>query len=816
MNLNARWSSRLASLACVSLILLIPRIGQPDGPREHKILSAIRESDFGLLESHLREGAPVNIQTSDGTTPLMLASLFGSADMVRLLLEHGADPNVSAKSGATALLFAVGDLKKVQLLLDRGASVNVRSSLGNTPLIAAAAYPDNLKVIQLLLEKGADPQAKNLNNISALTAAVFVGNSAAARILLDRGCKPEKIRNFFGAFGLPTLALAAVNGDREIVDLLLSHGADPNDADGTFAGHPLNWGLMGQNPEVALRLIDAGADINRATPNGKIPPLLLSTYFENGDLSVAKAILAHGADPAAAGAKGETALTWAHRRGFPELSAIFSKAGTPDPADPRPDIPNRQIEGDAAKREAYLRAAIQKSIALLQHSSDVFLENRRSCVSCHHQNLPGVAMGWARDRGFSLDEDSADRMLVRQMDSWAGRLEAAHEMDQPYPAPPQFLGYGLWGASALGLSADATTDGVVRYLAATQRPDGRWNTANITRPPLGGQSIQSTALAMRSLQLYPLPSRRDEMRARVERAKQWLADSKPDTHEERIYKLLGLAWAGVPPAGMSDDLQTLRAAQRPDGGWAQLPNLESDAWATGESLVALRIAGGMPPTDPVFSKGTDYLLRTQFDDGSWYVKSRAWPFQPPFDSEFPFGRDQWISAGATAWATMALLLNVEPVKPSIVPSRSDRVVLASVAPGSPTPKVPSTDLPASASTVPRRTDPIDFARDIKPVLERSCVGCHSGEIPKGGFRVVDRDSILHGGESGEAAIRPGQSGSSPLFLRISGADSEKAMPPLKKRDKFPALSPDQLRDFRAWIDEGAPWPDGVAVKAASY
>jgi hypothetical protein len=51
-----------------------------------------------------------------------------------------------------------------------------------------------------------------------------------------------------------------------------------------------------------------------------------------------------------------------------------------------------------------------------------------------------------------------------------------------------------------------------------------------------------------------------------------------------------------------------------------------------------------------------FLLATQLDDGSWHVRSRAVPIQPYFDSQFPHGEDQFISAAATNWATMALIV----------------------------------------------------------------------------------------------------------------------------------------------------------------
>src|SRR5439155_2856837 len=93
---------------------------------------------------------------------------------------------------------------------------------------------------------------------------------------------------------------------------------------------------------------------------------------------------------------------------------------------------------------------------------------------------------------------------------------------------------------------------------------------------------------------------------------------------------------------------------------AQLPGLESDAWATGQALVALHESGAAKPGDPVYDRGVAFLLRTQFSDGSWFVRSRTWPFQPYFNSQFPHGRDQWISAAGTTWAALALLNTIEP------------------------------------------------------------------------------------------------------------------------------------------------------------
>ena len=87
-----------------------------------------------------------------------------------------------------------------------------------------------------------------------------------------------------------------------------------------------------------------------------------------------------------------------------------------------------------------------------------------------------------------------------------------------------------------------------------------------------------------------------------------------------------------------------------------MATLESDAYATGQALTALSESGALKPGNPVSEKAVRFLLDTQLADGSWYVRSRAVPIQPHFDSEFPHGKDQFIAAAATNWATMALAL----------------------------------------------------------------------------------------------------------------------------------------------------------------
>ena len=766
---------------------------------DHPLFSAIRRNQTDLLANLLRQGTPVSLRLADGTSPLMFAALRGSEESVRLLLEHGADPNATTKAGVTPLVWGARDLEKVRLLLQAEGDPNSATKLGNTPLTVAAAHASSADVVRLLLEHGADLQATNQRGSSALRNAVRAGELETAKLLLDRGARLDA-----DATGSSDLSIAAGQGDQEMVGLLLAHGADPNYDKGRSA---LTAALLAQKPQIVRRLIEAGAQLDRRLDPGDVPPLVLSAYSEVGNREIAELMISQGVDVSVANERGETVLTWARKRGFPQFVKLLEAQGARDSTEKQgKTIPVRAITVDPSDLQPLLTGRLQQSISLLQHSSDVFLAKRKNCVSCHHQNLPSIAIGWARDRGLSVDDASIKRMVQGQLRSWRPRIERAYQMDRPVPVAPRFIGYGLLGFAMLGYPRDEVTDALVYYLANIQRPDGHW-VPGMLRPPLGGAEILATVLAMRSLQLYPLEGREAEMSERVTRARRWLHRAQPRFHQERALKLLGLGWAGVPPEELVELVDELIREQRTDGGWSQLPGLASDAWATGQNLVALRVAGGVSTKHAAYQRGLEFLFRTQFPDGSWYVESRTWPFQTHFDSEFPHGEDQWVSAPATAWASMALVLAMKPTGSVVgVDYRDD---LASGSPQALGTSPSTRDRPPSVD----RSRPVDFVKQIQPILERSCVGCHAGKQPESGFRVTRRELLIQGGESELAAIVPGQGGKSRLVRQVADQIDDLEMPPLRSRDKFPALTEQQVRLLRDWISQGAKWPSGVSLKA---
>ncbi|MFN7926001.1 MAG: DUF1549 domain-containing protein [Bryobacteraceae bacterium] len=94
----------------------------------------------------------------------------------------------------------------------------------------------------------------------------------------------------------------------------------------------------------------------------------------------------------------------------------------------------------------------------------------------------------------------------------------------------------------------------------------------------------------------------------------------------------------------------------------------------------------------------------------------------------------------------------------------------------------------------------DFATEIKPLLEKRCLGCHGAKLAMHGLRLDSRDAALKGGDSGAPSIVPGRAAESILIRYVSGRDKEIVMPP-----KGPRLSETEVALLSRWIDEGAPF-----------
>ncbi|HTR30826.1 MAG TPA: hypothetical protein VMH27_16260 [Puia sp.] len=311
---------------------------------------------------------------------------------------------------------------------------------------------------------------------------------------------------------------------------------------------------------------------------------------------------------------------------------------------------------DKEKEPSGITLAINKGIPLLQRSSHEFLENAVSCHSCHGQDLSAVAFTMAERKGFVIDQ----KILQEAKDSIYNNLKAEGakgflvENDESRPLEIR-AGYDLWAFSALGCQPDKWIELLALDMLHRQRNDGSWASPS-ARPPLEYYSFSTTALAVKGIQVYVPGNYKEQLEKKVQKARNWLTNAIPLENEEKVFQLLGLIWSNADKEFIEGQAAKLLQEQREDGGWAQLKTLPTDAYATGQALYALNQSGKLKSDDPAYQKGVSFLLKTQFEDGSWEVQSRSFPTVPYVYSGFPHGKNQFISAAATNWAIMALIL----------------------------------------------------------------------------------------------------------------------------------------------------------------
>ncbi len=614
---------------------------------------SIRNNDLARLGALLKT-ADVDTRDKRGATPLMLAAAFGSLDAMMLLLEAGANVNAKNNFDATALLWCAGDLAKVRLLVEKGADVKARSKLGRTALLIAAAHDGNSQTVKLLIEKGADVSTPDKFQFTPLSVAAEANDAASVRLLVQAGADVNARVDALDHFGDTPLLYAAGHGNVETIKLFLAKGADVNAVGAAKVGKvkngPLGLGSFtpllfatayGGSDAVKL-LLDAGAKVNVQDVRG-MTPLMLAIATDQADPRVIRLLLEKGADVKTKSKDGETAVDWARKFNNPlVLDALGIEHKQVAVADILHPVDDRKLPSP--------KEAAEKSIELLQRTSAGFFKEG-GCVSCHAQNLTGLAVSVARVNGIKVDDAAAAEQLKTVKSQWAFLEQIL--LQRLDPAGVDIATYSLFHLSVEGVPPDRSIDAMVRNIAGQQRKDGCWHSAGIARPPMEDGDFSRTALSIRALTIYGPPGLKAEFDQRIHRAVAWLKATNPRTTEDRNMQLLGLKWANAGRGSLEDPLQHLIALQRPNGGWAQTPDLVTDAYATGTVLYAMHELG-VPATDAAYRRGVAFLLRTQLPDSSWHVASRAPKFQPYFQSGFPHDHDQWISGSATAWAAIAL------------------------------------------------------------------------------------------------------------------------------------------------------------------
>jgi N-acyl-D-amino-acid deacylase len=312
----------------------------------------------------------------------------------------------------------------------------------------------------------------------------------------------------------------------------------------------------------------------------------------------------------------------------------------------------------AGDEDTAVRKAVERGLESVQKAAAKYPQHRH-CFSCHHQTLPLLAMATARSRGLPIDDKLPQAQADLTRNSFSGLIDKMKE-GKGIGGRAMTVGYGLWALGLAGSTGDETTGAMVAYLLKTQRPEGHW-TGQMCRPPLEESYVTCTVLAIQGMKRFADASQRAGVDTAIAKAKAWLATAALRGQEDMAARLWGLHLLGAGAEELREARATVLMAQRNDGGWAQLDKMDSDAYATGQTLFALH-ATGFEATESAYQRGVRFLLKTQRPDGAWLVVSRSKPIQPyyAFDDEDPLQKNQFISVAATSWAVAALAVANEP------------------------------------------------------------------------------------------------------------------------------------------------------------
>ncbi|XP_022906707.1 ankyrin repeat domain-containing protein 17 isoform X2 [Onthophagus taurus] len=267
----------------------------------------------------LENGANVEDHNENGHTPLMEAASAGHVGLAKILLEHGAGINTHSnefKESALTLACYKGHLDMVKFLLEAGADQEHKTDEMHTALMEAS-MDGHVEVARLLLDSGAQVNMPTDSFESPLTLAACGGHVDLALLLIERGANIEEVNDE----GYTPLMEAAREGHEEMVSLLLSQGANINAQTDETQETALTLACCGGFTEVADFLLKAGADIDL----GASTPLMEAA--QEGHLELVKYLLENNATVHAQTQTGDTALSYACENGHTDVADLLLQYG---------------------------------------------------------------------------------------------------------------------------------------------------------------------------------------------------------------------------------------------------------------------------------------------------------------------------------------------------------------------------------------------------------------------------------------------------------------------------------------------------------
>lgn len=317
--------ARFVRLGSVALLAAGPGLALAATPAKAPLADAVMEGDRVAVRELLDQGVEVNAPQGDGSTALHWAAYRDDAELVALLLDAGADIGATTRLGELTPLFMAaknGNAEIVRLLLEAGASATATNTNGTSPLMLAAASGD-VPTIAVLLEHGADVNARDTTNgQTALMFASALGRVEAVEHLAKAGADLDAVTHVTEVVTLGE-RLKAEGKER---DVSLEGSRNPTIMGGQSA---LHFAAREGHLDTVRALLTAGASPDRVNAADKMS--VLTAAIINGNLDIAMLLLDFGADPNLASTTGLTPLfatvdaQWAARTWYPPPSVEEEK-----------------------------------------------------------------------------------------------------------------------------------------------------------------------------------------------------------------------------------------------------------------------------------------------------------------------------------------------------------------------------------------------------------------------------------------------------------------------------------------------------------
>ncbi len=285
---------------------------------------AVEKKFKAITELLLAKGARVDLISVNDGTPLFVAVRNNDVEVMQVLIAHKANVNARNRNAETALHVAadMGATEAARMLIQHGAQVNagIAENKNWTPLWRAISKGRG-QMVALLLENGAEPNLQVDRSDTLLGQAIQRGAPDIVEELLNHKADPN-----FGAGIPPLIKVLDARGPatRQMVSLLLDHGADPNLA-GINKTTPLMYACLHPDEEIVAALLAHKADVNAQDKDGRSALFyLMNRASDPNALPVAKQLLAAGADANLKDDTGQSALTLkASGDGLAKIKALF-------------------------------------------------------------------------------------------------------------------------------------------------------------------------------------------------------------------------------------------------------------------------------------------------------------------------------------------------------------------------------------------------------------------------------------------------------------------------------------------------------------